>query len=88
MQDDDNDVDSELNAKGCGWFIALTVSATLALATLNYFKPPRPVFSPLQPVEAVQADYAACKAKAPKGFDCAMVPMMVSEEFMKRGMHE
>lgn len=43
----------------------------------------RPEVSPHQPMQAVAAAYDRCKAQAPAGFDCVMVPMLVSEQFIK-----
>jgi hypothetical protein len=45
-------------------------------------------FSKYQPYSAAYNDYQACKAQAPKGFDCMMVPLMVSEEYIKGQSHD
>lgn len=37
-------------------------------------------FSKYQPLSNAQAAYKECKAKAPPGFDCVMMPLLVSEE--------
>ena len=43
----------------------------------------KPNISPLQNYKSMQADYQRCKANAPTGFDCVMVPMLVSEDYMR-----
>jgi len=40
-------------------------------------------FGKQQTPEQVVARYQSCKAKAPKGMDCVMIPMLVSDEFMR-----
>lgn len=45
-------------------------------------------FSKYQPYSAAYNDYQVCKAQAPKGFDCMMVPLMVSEEYIKEQSHD
>lgn len=40
-------------------------------------------FSPYQSTERTEAEYRRCKNAAPKGFDCVMVPMLVSEEYLR-----
>lgn len=47
-----------------------------------------PRVSPYQNMDDVEAAYLSCKAQAPAGFDCVMVPMLVSEQFMREKGYE
>jgi len=39
--------------------------------------------SPYQSVESINRDYKECAKNAPQGFDCVMVPMLVTTDYIK-----
>ena len=67
--------------------VATLAGAILLGIALNKAFPPVGVddgFGVQQTPEAVTARYSSCKAHAPKGMDCVMIPMLVSDEFMRK----
>jgi hypothetical protein len=70
--------------------IVCTIGATLVIVDIaagRLLRSKYP-FSPYQSMMQMQDAYGPCKAHAPKGFDCIMVPIMVSEDYIKAQTNE
>jgi hypothetical protein len=66
-------------------FTALLLAVLLGIG-LQKFVPAAPMPGPFglqQTPEQVVMRYQSCKAHAPAHMDCVMIPMLVSDEFMK-----
>lgn len=65
-----------------GWCIVICMVIILIAVVPKLL--PRAPTEFAQGIKSMHAPYEECKASAPEGFDCVMVPMMVSKEYLEK----
>lgn len=74
----------EEGLRGCASIMFWACAVLIVVCTAAWFAIVRsPPFGAYQTQDQVEARYTSCKSKAKEGFDCVMIPMLVTEEFMR-----